>query len=90
MLSTAARLARRMTWLALIGGAAWLPVGVVVAAGFLVTTVTLSDAIGRVRDHHIAALGAELAEATRNVPLESRLHPVPARQARLGSPPSGR
>jgi hypothetical protein len=90
MLSTAARVTRRMTWLALVGGAAWLPVGVVIAAGLLVTTATLSDAIGRVRDHHIAALGAELAEATRNATLQPRLHPVPAQQATLESPPSGR
>ena len=90
MLSTAARVTRRMTWLALVGGAAWLPVGVIIAATGLLLTISLSDAISRVRDHHIAALGTQLAEATRNVPLESRLHPVPAQRARLESPPSGR
>ncbi len=45
MLGTVARLARRMTWLALVGGAAWLPVGVVIAAGLMLTTMSLSDAI---------------------------------------------
>ncbi len=45
MLSTAARLGRRMTWLALVGGAAWLPVGVIIAAGLMLATSTLADAI---------------------------------------------
>ena len=45
MLSTAARVTRRMTWLALVGGAAWLPVGVIIAAGLMLASSTLADAI---------------------------------------------
>jgi hypothetical protein len=55
MLSTAARVTRRMTWLALVGGAAWLPVGVIIAAGLMLTTMSLSGAVTSLADSVAAA-----------------------------------
>jgi hypothetical protein len=74
MLSTAARATRRMTWLALVGGAAWLPVGLVIAAGFLLTTVTLSDAISGGDRHDKAMLIRAVADLSAQA--EPDLRPV--------------
>ncbi len=61
MLGTVARLARRMTWLALVGGAAWLPTGVIIAAGLLLTSMTLSGAVTSLADSVTAADNSDKA-----------------------------
>jgi hypothetical protein len=50
-----------MTWLALVGGAAWLPVGVIIAATGLLLTVSLSNAISSGETQAQAMLVAALA-----------------------------